>query len=136
DADATAEGATKKEAVPHEDKSAVAKKAAHSDTQADPEYDDSQVELAQKYLQGRGVSQNCRKGVKLLRAAAEQPNPKAQIKLGALYATGHCVEQDRAEAYRWFAEAHDLQPENKWIDKNLNSLWAEMTSAERKRAQR
>ncbi len=101
-----------------------------------PAYDDSQVEIAQKYLQGRGVAQDCNRGVSLLRSAALQPNPKAQIKLGALYATGHCVSQDRAEAYRWFAEAHQLQPGNQWIDKNLNSLWAAMTPEERGRVQR
>ena len=98
--------------------------------------DDSQLELAQKYLQGRGVAQDCNRGVSLLRSAASQPNPKAQIKLGALYATGYCVSQDKAEAYRWFAQAHELQPSNQWIDKSLNSLWSEMTAEERARAQR
>jgi hypothetical protein len=110
-------------------------KAASEPARA-PVYDDSPVEQAQKYLQGRGVAQDCNRGVSILRSAAAQPNPKAQIKLGALYATGHCVSQDRAEAYRWFAQAHELQPSNQWIDRNLNSLWAEMTTEERARAQR
>ncbi|MEO6119181.1 MAG: hypothetical protein ABIP12_00720, partial [Terriglobales bacterium] len=76
--------------------------AAKTDTRAKntpattPVYDDSEVDLAQKYLQGRGVAQDCNRGVSLLRSAAAQSNPKAQIKLGALYATGHCVTQDRA----------------------------------------
>lgn len=101
-----------------------------------PVYDQSQIDLAEKYLQGRGVAQDCHRGITLLRQAASQPNPRAQIKLGALYATGHCVGQDRAEAYRWFAEAHQLQPNNQWIDRNLSSLWAQMSSAERARVQR
>jgi len=102
----------------------------------EPVYDQSQIDLAEKYLQGRGVAQDCHRGITLLRRAASQPNPRAQIKLGALYATGHCVEQDRAEAYRWFAEAHQLQPNNQWIDRNLSTLWAQMSSAERARVQR
>lgn len=121
--------ASKKEA-------AVAEKQNSADPAAAPVVDDSQVDLAQKYLQGRGVAQDCNRGVSLLRSAAAQPNPKAQIKLGALYATGHCVSQDKAEAYRWFAEARQLQPGNQWIDKNLNSLWSEMSAQERARVQR
>ncbi|HUS18136.1 MAG TPA: zinc-ribbon domain-containing protein [Terriglobales bacterium] len=138
DPEATEEDATKKETAPPEPKSS-SKSADKSSLAAEataPVYDDSQVELAQKYLQGRGVTQDCNRGVSLLRSAASQPNPKAQIKLGALYATGYCVSQNKAEAYRWFAEAHQLQPGNQWIDKNLNSLWSEMTSEERARAQR
>jgi hypothetical protein len=137
---ATDEDATKKETAPPEPKADAAKPPKNGKTVEEvataPVYDDSQIELAQKYLQGRGVAQDCNRGIRLLRSAASQPNPKAQIKLGALYATGYCVDQDRAEAYRWFAEAHQLQPGNQWIDRNLNTLWSEMTTAERARAQR
>ncbi len=126
----------KVEVAPSKPATARAEADAAPAAPAAPVYDDSQLEIAQKYLQGRGVAQDCNRGVSLLRSAAMQPNPKAQIKLGALYATGHCVSQDRAEAYRWFAEAHQLQPGNQWIDKNLNSLWAAMTAEERGRAQR
>lgn len=142
--DATEEDATKRETAPAEPKpdSANSKKSAAPPPTTEAEaavpavYDDSQIDLAQKYLQGRGVAQDCGRGISLLRSAAAKPNPKAQIKLGALYATGYCVSQDKAEAYRWFAEAHQLQPGNQWIDKNLNSLWSEMTSEERARVQR
>lgn len=136
--DATEEDAVKKETSPVETKAQTgAEKGGAAEEATRPIVtDDSQLEAAQKYLQGRGVAQDCGRGVSLLRSAAAQPNPKAQIKLGALYATGHCVAQDKAEAYRWFAQAHQLQPGNPWIDKSLNSLWAEMTTEERARAQR
>jgi hypothetical protein len=97
--------------------------------------DNSQVDTAQKYLQGRGVAQDCARGVSLLRSAAGKGNAKAQIQLGALYATGHCVTQDKAMAYRWFAQAQDLEPGNNYVSRNLNSLWANMTQEERQRAE-
>jgi hypothetical protein len=97
--------------------------------------DNSQVELAQKYLQGRGVAQDCARGVSLLRTAAGKSNAKAQIQLGALYATGHCVTQDKAAAYRWFAQAQDIEPSNSYVSRNLNSLWSTMTPEERQRAE-
>ncbi|HUQ49244.1 MAG TPA: hypothetical protein VM056_00880, partial [Terriglobales bacterium] len=112
------------------------KAATKAAAAAAPVYDNSAVDLAQKYLQGRGVAQDCNRGVSLLKSSAAQPNPAAQIKLGALYASGYCVTQDRAEAYRWFAEAKQLQPGNQWIERNLNSLWSDMSASERARAQR
>lgn len=136
-ADPAASSAAKAATAPRADRNGAADEGAETvPVPATPVYDDSQLEAAQRYLQGRGVAQDCNRGVSLLRSAARQPNPKAQIKLGALYATGHCVSQDRAEAYRWFSEAHQLEPGNQWIDKNLNSLWAAMTPEERGRAQR
>lgn len=94
------------------------------------------VELAQKYIQGRGVPQDCNRGFSLLRSAVERPNPRAHIQLGALYASGTCVDQDRAMAYHHFAQAQSLDPRNTWIERNLNALWKEMTPAERQRAER
>jgi hypothetical protein len=88
---------------------------------------------AQQYLQGRGVRQNCEQGLLYLKAATKQNDPDAAVQMAALYASGHCLRQDRVEAYRWFRSASDLQPPNRWIEKNLNLLWAEMTPAERQR---
>jgi hypothetical protein len=96
---------------------------------------DAQVELAQRYLHGRGVVQDCARGMSLLRSAASKASTKARIQLGALYATGHCVTQDRATAYRWFAQAQELEPENSYVNRNMNSLWTVMTTAERRRAE-
>lgn len=77
---------------------------------------------------------NCEQGLIYLRAAAEKPDPRAQVQLGAMYMTGNCVAKDRVAAYRWFSSAQDLEPNNQWVAKNLNMLWQQMTPAERNRA--
>lgn len=81
--------------------------------------------LAQKYLQGRGVRQNCEQGLIYLRAV--QPmSAKVRSQFGALYATGHCVPEDRVEAYRWFTSALALDPNNVWLKRQRDTLLARM----------
>jgi TPR repeat protein len=87
---------------------------------------------AQKFLHGSGVPQNCNMGLNLLRQSA-QSNPKAQIQMGALYMTGHCVTQDRVSAYKWFSQALAQEPNNEYVERNRASLWASMTQEERNR---
>jgi double zinc ribbon protein/Sel1 repeat-containing protein len=89
---------------------------------------------AQQYLRGRGVPQNCEQGLLYLRAATEKNDPGAAIQMAALYSSGHCVKQDRVMAYRWFNSAHELEPANSWIQRNMDQLWAQMTSQERRLA--
>jgi hypothetical protein len=92
---------------------------------------------AQNYLQGRGgVRQDCDQGLIYLKAATEKNDPAAAVQMGALYASGHCVQQDRVMAYRWFNSAHELDPANPWIQTNLDQLWAQMTQQERKQIAR
>jgi len=88
---------------------------------------------AEKYLQGRGVRQNCSTGVNLLRQAMSEGNPEADVKMGALYWSGTCVTQSNVTAYQWFSRAHSLEPRNRWIERSRNSLWASMSPAERQR---
>jgi hypothetical protein len=90
---------------------------------------------AQQYLQGRGAPQNCQQGLIYLRAATQQQDPNAAIQMGALYASGHCVEHDPVKAYQWFNIARQQQPENRWVESNLNKLWAQMTPQERRSIQ-
>src|SRR5205807_95552 len=52
---------------------------------------------AQRYLQGRGVPQNCDQGLMYLKAATQQNDPNAAVQMAALYSSGHCVHQDRAK---------------------------------------
>jgi hypothetical protein len=86
---------------------------------------------AQAYLQGTGgVPQNCEQGLVYLRAAAKT-EAAAAVQMGALYASGHCVEQNRVEAYRWLNSAHELQPGNSRIQSGMNLLWAQMNPQER-----
>ncbi|MBZ5493985.1 MAG: zinc ribbon domain-containing protein [Acidobacteriia bacterium] len=90
---------------------------------------------AQQYIRGAGgVQQNCEQGMLYLRAATDKSDPGAAIQMAALYSSGLCVKQDRVMAYRWFNSAHELQPANMWIQKNMDQLWAQMSSQERRLA--
>jgi hypothetical protein len=90
---------------------------------------------AQQYIRGTGgVAQNCEQGLIYLHAATDKNDPGAAIQMGALYSSGLCVKQDRVMAYRWFNSAHELQPANMWIQKNMDDLWAQMTTQERRLA--
>ena len=93
------------------------------------------VTEAEKYIYGRGgARQDCDRGMRMLRPAAEQSNPKAMISLGALYSTGVCAPRDLPTAYRWFALALRKQPDNQPLQENLQRLWAQMTQPERQLA--
>lgn len=90
---------------------------------------------AQQYIRGTGgVSQNCEQGLLYLHAATDKSDPGAAIQMAALYSSGICVKQDRVMAYRWFNSAHELQPANVWIQRNMDQLWAQMSSQERRLA--
>jgi hypothetical protein len=90
---------------------------------------------AQQFIRGTGgVQQNCEQGMLYLRAATDKSDPGAAIQMAALYSSGLCVKQDRVMAYRWFNSAHELEPANMWIQKNMDQLWAQMSSQERRLA--
>jgi len=91
------------------------------------------VAEAERYIYGRGVSQDCDRGLRLLKTAAES-NPKAMISMGALYSTGTCTPRDLPTAYRWFAMALHKQPDNQALQDDLQKLWSQMTPAERQLA--
>ena len=95
---------------------------------------DAQVRLADIYIYGQDVPQNCDQGLILLRSAAKKTNPHAQAKLGALYATGKCVSQDRVQAYRWLTLALNENQGSEWTEKNREMVWRQMSPAERSRA--
>ena len=70
----------------------------------------AQLNLAQLYLNGIGVSQDDAEAQKYLRLAAAQHHPWAQYNLGVLYEHGRGVPQNYAEAvkfYRLAAEQGD-----------------------------
>jgi zinc ribbon protein len=97
-------------------------------TLADP------VSEAQKYIYGRGVVQDCERGMRILKPAAAQANPKAMIEMGALYSAGLCTPHDLPTAYRWFAMALRKDPNNQSVQADLQKLWSEMTQPERQLA--
>jgi hypothetical protein len=125
----------KKQASDDEDsrEATPSKSATKATTPAEPKFNDAQVEEAQRYLTGHGVRQDCGRAISLLRSSAREGNPRAQVKLGALYATGQCVTQDRAAAYEWLARAQETEPHNSYLQRTMNSLWANMTPEERTR---
>ena len=92
------------------------------------------VAYAERYIYGRGVSQDCDHGLRLLKPAAEQSNAKAMISLGALYSTGTCTPRDLPTAYRWFALALHQEPDNQALQDDLQRLWSQMTQPERQLA--
>lgn len=97
---------------------------------------DPRVQQAQRYLSGDGVAEDCARGIALLRSAARDGNARAQVKLGAMYATGQCVTQDRAAAYQWLARAQEAEPNNGYLKRTMNALWSNMTPEERSRITR
>lgn len=92
------------------------------------------VTEAERYIYGRGARQDCDHGLRLLKPAAEQSNPKAMISMGALYSTGTCTPRDLPTAYRWFALALHKQPDNQVLQDDLKNLWEKMTQPERQLA--
>jgi hypothetical protein len=86
---------------------------------------------AERYIYGRGVGQDCDRGLRLLKPAAEKNNPKAMILLGALYSSGTCTPRDLPTAYRWFALALHKDPDNLPLQDDLQKLWSQMTQPER-----
>jgi hypothetical protein len=92
------------------------------------------VAEAQRYLYGKGVPQDCDRGLRELKPLANQGDPKAMIELGALYSAGLCTPHDLPTAYRWFAMALRKDPSNDAVQTDLQKLWSEMTQPERQLA--
>lgn len=88
---------------------------------------------AERYIYGRGVPQDCDRGVRLLKLAAGS-NLKAMISMGVLYSTGTCTPRDLPTAYLWFARALHKQPDNQALQDDLQKLWSQMTQPERQLA--
>jgi hypothetical protein len=89
---------------------------------------------AERYIYGHGVAQDCDWGLRLLKPAAAQANPKAMILLGSLYSSGTCTPRDLPTAYRWFALSLHKEPDNQTLQDDLQKLWSQMTQPERQLA--
>ena len=92
---------------------------------------DRLVSEGEKYLYGNGVPEDCHRAQKDLQKAASQASSKAMSILATMYATGHCVNPDLPNAYRWFAKAMHQDPSNPRLQQNLEVLWRQMSPAER-----
>jgi hypothetical protein len=89
---------------------------------------------AERYVYGQGVTQDCDRGLRLLKPAAVHSNARAMESLGALYSSGTCAPRDLPTAYRWFALALRQEPENQRVQSDLQDLWSKMTQPERQLA--
>lgn len=121
---------TDSDATSPADAPAVSKRQQRKPTPAKPL--DSVAE-AERYIYGNGVRQDCDRGLRLLKPAA-QANAKAMISLGTLYSTGTCTPRDLPTAYRWFAMALHKEPDNLRLQNDLQNLWSQMTQPERQLA--
>jgi hypothetical protein len=65
----------------------------------------AQIELGQRYADGRGVAQDLSEAVKWRLLAAKQGSALAQGLVGVMYYVGAGVAADDAEAMRWFGMA-------------------------------
>jgi hypothetical protein len=89
----------------------------------------------QKYLYGNGVERDCGRALEDLRVAARLSAEAASL-LGTMYASGHCVGQNLAPAYHWYARALHRDPANTRYKSDLEVLWNQMTPQDRQAALR
>lgn len=106
---------------------ADAKPAPAAGTPSDP--NQNKLLLAgEKYLYGRGVPRSCEQAMIYFRAAADENNAPAMSHLAALYNSGECVKQDTGQAYGWLLRAHDADPNNTWIERDLEIMKRQMAA--------
>jgi hypothetical protein len=125
DSNSTSSTQSAAEAVP-----AASKLAAFSAADANQLFAEGQ-----KYLYGNGVERDCGRALEYLRMAARL-NAEAASLLGTMYASGHCVGQNLAPAYHWYARALHRDPANTRYKSDLEVLWNQMTPQERQAALR
>jgi len=94
------------------------------------------IKLANMYIKGDGVPQNCEQALVLLRSAAAKENAAASSRLGSMYAAGTCVPRDRVRAYEYISSAVEANPNAAWARDFRQQLWAHMTPQERSQAQK
>jgi TonB family protein len=91
----------------------------------------SQLELANKYFEGKEIGKNETQGMAYLRKAANQGLPRAQFEMGEHLA--RAPSPDYAKAYMWYALAQ--RNGEKHSKKALKELTAKMTPDQLKAAQ-
>ncbi len=94
------------------------------------------VRLANLYIKGDGIPQNCDQAIVLLQSAAAKENAAARSRLGSLYATGTCVDRDRVRAFEYMSSALAANPNAAWARDFREQIWAKMTPQERAQAQK
>jgi len=109
----------------------ILQRLAEDEKAASDPHSNPNLVTGEKYLYGRGVSQSCRQAVEHFQAAAKQDNAPALTHLAVMSASGHCMKLDRVAAYQWFARAKQADPDDPWLDRSMDMLWANMSHRER-----
>lgn len=68
---------------------------------------EAQLQLADMYYEGRGISKNYTQAFLWYRRAAQQENVEAQYKLGNIYLLGEGITPDDKQAALWYGRAAD-----------------------------
>ncbi len=80
-------------------------------------------------------SGNYATALRIIRPLADQGNVAAQSNHGAMFEHGSGVEQDCAEAVRWYRKAADVDSTNPRIDKNITKAFGDCMISEAKNGQ-
>ncbi|WP_162292691.1 peptidoglycan-binding protein [Hartmannibacter diazotrophicus] len=67
----------------------------------------AEFEVAARFVEGRGVTQDLKAAADWYRRAAEQGLPAAQYRLGSFYENGSGIARDFKEAAKWYEQAAD-----------------------------
>ncbi|MEO1200527.1 MAG: peptidoglycan-binding protein [Pseudomonadota bacterium] len=73
---------------------------------------EAQFEVATRFMDGRGVTQDFAKAVAWYQAAAAQEFPPAQHRLASMYERGRGIERDPGMALLWYTRAADAGNRN------------------------
>jgi hypothetical protein len=134
--DGASAGITTRAGVPAPQPTSVTREKPSAPARPAASESDTLYARGEAYLSGSGVPKSCTNALIYLDRAARIGNPKAASQLGGLYATGHCVNLDRARAYPYFTEAQNAaHGHNPYVQHNREMIWSQMTPAEKARAQ-
>lgn len=82
----------------------------------------AQMELASRYLYGKGVEKDENEAIQWLSMAAQAGNAVAQNRLGLMYATGQAVQKDPTQAVYWYTLA--AEQNHPTAQNNLGIMYA------------
>src|SRR5450432_2537224 len=77
---------------------------------------------------------DCESQLPSLRKAAARGDAKAKASLGMVYYAGQCVPRDLPTAYHWLALALRTAPDSPSVSAQLETIWKQMSPAERQLA--
>lgn len=94
---------------------------------SDQKYQGAMYQVAQMYIDGKGVKQNVQAGLDLLTEDAESGYFDAQMYLAAMYLTGSGVNSNYASWAKWIGMAYKQNPSE--TQRRLDGVQGDMNSA-------